>query len=96
MTATMTAQLADGTERAGLSARLTALAELIQIGAGRTGPDGFRDDLLTAAGDLLTQSGRAAHAVRAPYRRIARRRHWQRKVIAVQPAVRAPTSRPWA
>jgi hypothetical protein len=41
MTATMTAQLADGTERAGLSARLTALSELVRIGAERTGPDGF-------------------------------------------------------
>jgi GTP-binding protein EngB required for normal cell division len=57
MTATMTAQLADGTERAGLSARLTALSELVQIGAERTGQDGFGDDLLTAAGDLLTRAG---------------------------------------
>ncbi|HUB39330.1 MAG TPA: ABC transporter [Streptosporangiaceae bacterium] len=57
MTATLTAQVSDGAERAGLSGRLTALARLVQIGAARTGPDGFGEDLLAEASDLLTRAG---------------------------------------
>jgi len=57
MTVTLTPEVADGAERAGLSARLTALARLVQIGAPRTGPDGFGEDLLTEASDLLTRAG---------------------------------------
>jgi len=57
MTAALTAEIADGAERAGLSARLTALARLVQIGTARTGPDGFSEDLLTEASDLLTRAG---------------------------------------
>jgi GTP-binding protein EngB required for normal cell division len=57
MTATLTAEIADGAERAGLSARLTALARLVQIGSARTGPDGFSADLLTEASELLTRAG---------------------------------------
>jgi GTP-binding protein EngB required for normal cell division len=57
MTATMTAQTFDGADRAGLSARLTALARLVQIGRPRTGPDGFKEDLLTEASDLLARAG---------------------------------------
>jgi len=57
MTATLTAQVSDGAERAGLSARLTALARLVQIGSARTGPDGFGQDVLTEASDLLTRAG---------------------------------------
>ncbi|HUC21773.1 MAG TPA: ABC transporter [Streptosporangiaceae bacterium] len=53
----MTAEVSDGAERAGLSARLTALARLVQIGTARTGPDGFSEDLLTEASDLLTRAG---------------------------------------
>jgi GTP-binding protein EngB required for normal cell division len=49
------AQLA--TERAGLSARLASLARLVQIGSARRGPDGFSDELLTAAEGLLTRAG---------------------------------------
>ena len=37
MTATMTAQLSDAAERAGLSGRLSALARLVQIGWARGG-----------------------------------------------------------
>jgi GTP-binding protein EngB required for normal cell division len=57
MTAALTVQVSDAAERAGLSARLTALARLVQIGAARTGPDGFGEDLLTEASDLLTRAG---------------------------------------
>jgi GTP-binding protein EngB required for normal cell division len=57
MTATLTAQVSDGAERAGLSGRLTALARLVQIGAARTGPDGFSEELLADATDLLTRAG---------------------------------------
>ena len=56
MTATLTAQISSD-ERAGLSARLTALARLVQIGSVRTGPDGFSEQLLTDSGDLLTRAG---------------------------------------
>jgi GTP-binding protein EngB required for normal cell division len=57
MTAMLTAQVSEGAARAGLSARLTALSRLVQIGAARTGADGFGDDLLTEASDLLTRAG---------------------------------------
>jgi len=57
MTATLTAQLSDAADRAGLSARLSALARLVQLGRTRTGPDGFREDLLIEAGELLTRAG---------------------------------------
>jgi GTP-binding protein EngB required for normal cell division len=58
MTATMlTPQLPDRADRASLSARLTALARLVQIGKVRTGPDGFSDDLLSEASDVLTRAG---------------------------------------
>jgi GTP-binding protein EngB required for normal cell division len=58
MTVTLTtAQVSDSADRAGLSARLTALARLVQIGGARTGPDGFGEDLLTEASDLLTRAG---------------------------------------
>jgi GTP-binding protein EngB required for normal cell division len=57
MTAMLTARVSEGAERAGLSARLTALSRLVQIGAARTGADGFGEDLLTEASDLLTRAG---------------------------------------
>ena len=57
MTATMTAQVADTADRAELSARLTALGSLVEIGGARTGPDGFSEELLAAAGDVLTRAG---------------------------------------
>ncbi len=57
MTATLMAQVSDGADRAGLSARLTALARLVQLGRPRTGPDGFSEALLTEASDLLARAG---------------------------------------
>ncbi len=57
MTATMTASAQTAANRAGLSTRLTALARMVQIGNARSGPDGFSDELLAAAGDLLTRAG---------------------------------------
>jgi len=57
MTATLMAQISDGADRAGLSARLTALARLVQLGRPRTGPDGFSEALLTEASDLLARAG---------------------------------------
>lgn len=48
---------AAGSTRAGLPARLTALARLIQIGAARVGPEGFDLTLLEEAEDLLARAG---------------------------------------
>ncbi len=56
MTATLTARVSDTTDRAGLSARLTALARLVHIGWARRGPDGFSDDLLSEATDVLDRA----------------------------------------
>jgi GTP-binding protein EngB required for normal cell division len=56
MTATLTARVSDAADRADLSARLTALARLGHIGWGRRGPDGFDDDLLSEAADLLDRA----------------------------------------
>jgi GTP-binding protein EngB required for normal cell division len=58
MTATLTAQISDAADRAGLSARLSALARLVQIGWARRGRDGFSEDLLTDASDVLDRAGR--------------------------------------
>jgi GTP-binding protein EngB required for normal cell division len=57
MTATLTDSTQTAADRAGLSARLTALARMVQIGNARSGPDGFSDELLAAASDLLTRAG---------------------------------------
>ena len=57
MTATLTTHVSAGAERAGLSARLSALARLVQIGAARSGPDGFSEELLDQASELLTRAG---------------------------------------
>jgi GTP-binding protein EngB required for normal cell division len=51
-----------------LSDRLTALARLVQIGAARSGPDGFSEKLLNDAEQLLDQAGQrlrmsSAHTV---------------------------------
>src|ERR1039457_4837384 len=40
-----------------LSGRLTALARLVQIGAARTGPDGFSPELLRDAEQLVARAG---------------------------------------
>src|SRR5580700_9913128 len=57
MTLTSMDQAQLSAERAGLSARLTSLSRLAQIGAARRGPDGFSDQLLSEAGELLTRAG---------------------------------------
>src|SRR5580658_3724695 len=57
MTLTSMDQAQLSAERAGLSARLTSLSRLVQIGAARRGPDGFSDQLLSEAGELLTRAG---------------------------------------
>jgi len=57
MTATMTGQVPDADQRSGLSARLQALDRLVQAGASRSGPDGFSEELLGQANDLLTRAG---------------------------------------
>src|SRR5271165_589025 len=56
MTATMTAQISDAAERAGLAGRLSALARLVRIGSARRGPDGFSADLLADASDVLARA----------------------------------------
>jgi GTP-binding protein EngB required for normal cell division len=57
MTATTVDETQLAVERAGLSARLNALARMVQIGSARRGPDGFSDELLAAAEALLTRAG---------------------------------------
>ena len=57
MTLTSMDQAQLSAERAGLSARLTSLSRLVQIGAARRGSDGFSDQLLSEAGELLTRAG---------------------------------------
>ena len=57
MSATLMTQVADGADRAELSARLTALDRITEIGSARTGPDGFSEELLVQAGDVLTRAG---------------------------------------
>ncbi len=56
MSATLAAQLPGSAERAGLSGRLAALEALIEIGAARCGSDGFSEELLTEAANLLTRA----------------------------------------
>src|SRR5271165_2478186 len=56
MSATLAAELPGSAERAGLSGRLAALARLIEIGDGRRGPDGFSEELLTEARDVLNRA----------------------------------------
>ncbi len=56
MSATLAAQLPGSAERAGLSGRLAALEALIEIGDARCGSDGFSEELLTEAANLLTRA----------------------------------------
>jgi GTP-binding protein EngB required for normal cell division len=56
LTAMLTAQVSESADRAGLSARLTALGTLVQMGAARTGPDGFSEELLAEARDVLARA----------------------------------------
>jgi len=57
MSATLMAELGDRAERTELSVRLAALDQITQIGAARTGPDGFREELVAAAADVLRRAG---------------------------------------
>jgi GTP-binding protein EngB required for normal cell division len=57
MTATLTAQVSDAADRAGMSARLTALSRLVDIGWARRGQEGFNEELLSEASDLLDRAG---------------------------------------
>jgi GTP-binding protein EngB required for normal cell division len=57
MTTTLTAQVPDATDRAGMSARLTALSRLVDIGWVRRGQDEFSEELLSEASDLLDRAG---------------------------------------
>ena len=56
MTATLTAQFAGPADRAGLPARLSALARLVRAGWARRGPDGFGDALLADASNVLDRA----------------------------------------
>jgi len=53
MTVTWPARISDGADRAGLSVRLTSLARMVEIGSERSGPDGFSEELLASARDVL-------------------------------------------
>src|SRR5215475_13149222 len=57
MSATLTAEIGDRAERTELSVRLAALDQITQIGAARTGPDGFRAELVAAAAEVLARAG---------------------------------------
>jgi GTP-binding protein EngB required for normal cell division len=62
------AQRLSGSAGSVLSDRLTALARLVQIGSARSGPDGFSEQLLSDAEQLLARAGQrlrmsAAHTV---------------------------------
>ena len=46
-----------GSGGSGLSGRLTALARMVQIGAARTGPDGFDPELMRDAEQLVARAG---------------------------------------
>jgi len=56
MTVTWPARISDGADRAGLSVRLTALARMVEIGNERSGPDGFSEELLASATDVLARA----------------------------------------
>src|SRR5215469_5596695 len=57
MSATLMAELGDRADRTELSVRLAALDQITQIGAARTGPDGFRAELVAAAAEVLARAG---------------------------------------
>lgn len=56
MTVTWPARISDGADRAGLSVRLTALTRMVEIGQARSGPDGFSEELLASASDVLARA----------------------------------------
>jgi GTP-binding protein EngB required for normal cell division len=43
-------------DRAGLSVRLTALARMVEIGAVRSGPEGFSEELLSSTSEVLAKA----------------------------------------
>jgi GTP-binding protein EngB required for normal cell division len=57
MSATLVADIGDRAHRTELAVRLAALDQITQIGAARTGPDGFREDLVAEAADVLSRAG---------------------------------------
>ena len=57
MSATLMPELGDRADRTELSVRLAALDQITQIGAARTGPDGFRAELVAAAAEVLARAG---------------------------------------
>jgi GTP-binding protein EngB required for normal cell division len=57
MSATLVADIYDRADRTELAVRLAALEQITQIGAARTGPDGFRGELIAEASDVLTRAG---------------------------------------
>jgi GTP-binding protein EngB required for normal cell division len=57
MSATLVAELGDRADRTELSVRLAALDQVTQIGAARTGLDGFREELVADAADVLSRAG---------------------------------------
>src|SRR5215475_13597500 len=57
MSATLTAEIGDRADRTELAVRLAALDQITQIGAARTGPDGFREELIAEATDVLSRAG---------------------------------------
>ena len=57
MSATLMAELGDRAERTELAVRLAALDQITQIGAARTGPDGFREEQVAEAADVLSRAG---------------------------------------
>ncbi len=56
MTVTMQPEVSSSADRAGLSARLSALANLVKIGWARRGSGGFSAELLTDASDVLARA----------------------------------------
>jgi GTP-binding protein EngB required for normal cell division len=57
MSATLVADIYGRADRTQLAVRLAALDQVTQIGAARTGPDGFREELIAEAADVLSRAG---------------------------------------
>ena len=57
MSATLVADIGGRAERTELSVRLAALDQINQIGAARIGSDGFREELVADAADVLSRAG---------------------------------------
>jgi hypothetical protein len=57
MSATLLTEIGDRADRTELAVRLAALDQITQIGTARTGPDGFREDVVASAADVLSRAG---------------------------------------